>query len=135
MELINAPVELVAGICLKHVTKIAVTECPNVFLNLVVFKSRNWVNHLIVHSNLSDFRAPCSVHRVVETWMVSLLYAVTLRQNPFADVVKVINVYREPRNGLRAYFRDSFRYCFKLFHRSLNVLVFKGSVEVDIKVY
>ena len=113
----------------------AVAECPNILLNLVVFKSRNRVYHLVFHGHLGDFRTPCSVNWVVEAWMVSFLDAVALRQNSFAYMVKVIDIDREPWNGLRAYFRDSFRDCFKLFHCSLYVLIFEGPVEVDVEVY
>ena len=49
-------------------------------------------------------------------------------------MVKVIYIDREPRNGFRSYFCDSFRDRFKLIHRSLNILVLKRTMEINIKI-
>ena len=134
LELANGPVELITSIRLEHFKQVAVAECPNVFFLLGILQSWNRVYHFVVHGHLGHLSASLDVYRIAEGRMVAFLDAVTLGQYPFADVVEVINVNWEPGDGLRAYFGDSRRYRFKLFHCSEHVLVLKATVEVNVEV-
>ena len=108
LELIYRPIEFIAGIVLEKFNKIAIAKGPNIFLHLSVLKSLYSIDHLMIHGELSDLFSPCSVDWIAEARMVSILDSISLSQYPLANMVKVINVDREPRNFSRTHFCDSF---------------------------
>ena len=99
LKLIDGPVEFVTCISLEHFNEVAIAKCPDVFLLLGVFKTFDRVFHLVVHGHLGDFSPSGNVDRVTETWVVCILNAITFRQYPLANIIKVVDVNREPRNG------------------------------------
>ena len=134
LELSNGPVELVAGIILVHVDQILVAEGPDVFLRLRVIEAGNRISHPVVHGHLGDLLPAFAVDRVAEAGMVGVLDAIALRQDALSDVVEVVDIYGEPRNGLRANFSDALGHGLELSHGCLHIIVLKTSMEVDVKV-
>ena len=66
--------------------------------------------------------------------MVCVLDSVSLRQHPLSNVIKIVDVDREPGDLSRADLCDPLRKGFQFLHGLLNVFIIKAAIEVDIEV-
>ena len=134
LKLCDGPVEFRAGMVLEQTNEVAVTEGPYVFLLLSVLESWDWVSHLVRQGQIGDFFSSCTIDRVTEAGVVSILNTIAFRQNSFSDVIEIINVNWEPRDGLGANLGKSHSNSFKLIHGFLHIFLLKVTMEVNVEV-